>query len=246
MVFTSKSQMARVFSESWIAEHGYCLACESNRLVPTVANTQARDFECEACRHPYELKSSSRQFGTRVVDGAFSSMMRRIESAATPSFLLMRYSSAAVLDLFAIHHSFVTPEIIEKRKPLSANARRAGWVGCNILLTGIPPEGRVTILKGGLLTSPASGRKLFQASERLTHRSIAMRSWARAVLLCLHRLPNDSFTLEQVYGFESELAKIFPANKHVREKIRQQLQVLRDASLLLFEGRGRYRLVFEP
>ena len=42
---------------------------------------------------------------------------------------------------------FFSPEIIEKRKPLSDTARRAGWVGCNIVLKQIPQEGRIFIVK---------------------------------------------------------------------------------------------------
>jgi len=46
MDYTSKSQLARVFSERWVANYGFCLACESDKLVQTRANTEARDFEC--------------------------------------------------------------------------------------------------------------------------------------------------------------------------------------------------------
>jgi type II restriction enzyme len=41
---------------------------------------------------------------------------------------------------------------------------------------------------------------------------------------------------------ERSLAQLHPANRHVRDKIRQQLQVLRDLGLLEFVGRGKYRL----
>ena len=37
---------------------------------------------------------------------------------------------------------FFVPDIIEKRKPLAETARRAGWIGCNIVLKNIPNEGR--------------------------------------------------------------------------------------------------------
>jgi type II restriction enzyme len=37
------------------------------------------------------------------------------------------------------------------------------------------------------------------------------------------------------------LQKLHPANRHVRDKIRQQLQVLRDLGLIEFLGRGGYR-----
>ncbi|MGA2181250.1 MAG: hypothetical protein ABSH15_16930 [Verrucomicrobiota bacterium] len=42
--------------------------------------------------------------------------------------------------------------------------------------------------------------------------------------------------------FTRELEKLHPDNRHVRDKIRQQLQVLRDAGLLLHVERGEWRL----
>ena len=41
------------------------------------------------------------------------------------------------------------------------------------------------------------------------------------------------FTTAAAYAFTRELEKLHPDNRHVRDKIRQQLQVLRDAGLLL-------------
>jgi type II restriction enzyme len=38
------------------------------------------------------------------------------------------------------------------------------------------------------------------------------------------------------------LAKLHPANRNIRPKIRQQLQVLRDMGLVEFLGGGEYRL----
>jgi type II restriction enzyme len=59
---------------------------------------------------------------------------------------------------------------------------------------------------------------------------------------CVETLRRPEFTLEDVYSFEQDLAAIYPNNRHVRPKIRQQLQVLRDNGWLIFEGRGTYRL----
>jgi type II restriction enzyme len=42
--------------------------------------------------------------------------------------------------------------------------------------------------------------------------------------------------------FTRELGKLHPDNRHVKEKIRQQLQVLRDTGLLLHVERGCWRL----
>jgi type II restriction enzyme len=55
-------------------------------------------------------------------------------------------------------------------------------------------------------------------------------------------LGKAEFSLADVYAFESKLARLHPNNRHVRPKIRQQLQVLRDLGLLQFLGGGDYRL----
>ncbi|MGO9588076.1 MAG: hypothetical protein ACLP2Y_18010 [Limisphaerales bacterium] len=39
-----------------------------------------------------------------------------------------------------------------------------------------------------------------------------------------------------------ELEQLHPDNRHVRDKIRQQLQVLRDTGLLIHVESGRWRL----
>ena len=51
------------------------------------------------------------------------------------------------------------------------------------------------------------------------------------------------FTLEQMYKFEQILSIKHPENHHVRDKIRQQLQVLRDNGIIEFVGRGHYRKI---
>jgi type II restriction enzyme len=50
------------------------------------------------------------------------------------------------------------------------------------------------------------------------------------------------FQLDDVYAFENRLSQLYPNNRHVRQKIRQQLQVLRDQGYLDFVSRGYYRL----
>ena len=46
-----------------------------------------------------------------------------------------------------------------------------------------------------------------------------------------------------MYSFEGLLKKKFPNNNFIKDKIRQQLQVLRDKGLLEFKGNGIYRKI---
>lgn len=64
------------------------------------------------------------------------------------------------------------------------------------------------------------------------------RGWSLDVLRCVESLPSPVFTNEAIYVFEPELAKLYPGNRHIRDKIRQQLQVLRDRGLLKQPRRG--------
>jgi type II restriction enzyme len=51
----------------------------------------------------------------------------------------------------------------------------------------------------------------------------------------------NEFTLAEVYAQEAALARLHPQNLHVRDKIRQQLQCLRDLGFVEFLGGGSYR-----
>ena len=241
--YSSASQRARLMSEDWVARNGYCLACDSDRLRQTSTNTQARDFECIICGHPYELKSTLGRFGKQVADGAYSSMMRRIESSTAASFLLLEYSRVwTVSRFFAIHHLLITPSAIRARKPLSPSARRAGWIGCNIQLEQIPKEGRIDIVQLGEVIPKIDSRAQFSQNEKLLKLSIAERTWTVTVLRIIEKQQARTFTLAEVYANEAVLKVQFPANAHIKEKLRQQLQVLRDLGYVEFVSRGHYRL----
>jgi type II restriction enzyme len=136
----------------------------------------------------------------------------------------------------------ITETAVEARKPLAPSARRAGWIGCNILLPAIAIEGQISMIQGGVLQPKSFTRNAFARLENLSALSYKDRSWAATILNLLHRLPNRNFDLADVYKFNSELQRLFPNNKHIKPKIRQQLQVLRDAGILVFLGEGKYQL----
>jgi type II restriction enzyme len=239
--YTSNTQRARVVTEAWVSRNGYCLACDSDNLLPTVANTRSKDFICPKCSHGYELKSKRGAFGSRIPDGAFSAMMTTIREGRTPSFLLLEYSPMwEVRNLTAVHHSLVTQDCIEERKALGPQAQRAGWIGCNIILPKIAFDGRIPVVTDGNALIRETPRTAFGRLQFLSKLPSERRGWAASLLNLLRQLPGDRFSLSDAYDFEATLSKLYPANNNVRPKIRQQLQVLRDAGLIKFLGNGRY------
>jgi type II restriction enzyme len=239
--FNNPSQQARIVTEAWIAANAYCVACESDRLVATTANTKARDFECEHSGHPYELKSSASARGGKIVDGAFGSMMDRIQNGSAPNLLLMNYGPRwRINKLTVVHHMLLTETVIQKRKPLSVTARRAGWIGCNILLDEIPLEGKIEVISDGHFLPKADVRRLYALSERLSALPPSGRGWTALVLNELRKIGKPHFTIHDAYSMELRVSAKYPANRNVRPKIRQQMQILRDLGFLRFESRGQY------
>jgi phosphatidylserine/phosphatidylglycerophosphate/cardiolipin synthase-like enzyme len=67
-----------------------------------------------------------------------------------------------------------------------------------------------------------------------------LSGWKRSVFLALNQIKKPSFELRDVYAFEESLSREYPDNRFIKDKIRQQLQVLRDLGLLRFHGGGKY------
>jgi hypothetical protein len=68
-----------------------------------------------------------------------------------------------------------------------------------------------------------------------------LKGWNKAVFDIIDCFKNDQFILNDVYFHESYLKKVFPKNNHVKAKIRQTLQNLRDLGLIEFIDSGCYR-----
>ena len=64
------------------------------------------------------------------------------------------------------------------------------------------------------------------------------RGWTLDVLNAVGSLGKTEFTTADVYSFARELEALHPDNRLVKDKIRQQLQVLRDMGLLIHVERS--------
>ena len=141
-----------------------------------------------------------------------------------------------------IPRMFFSESVVEKRNPLAPEARRAGWVGCNILLSEIPADGKITVVSAGVPVQKDTVRSEFSRVKELAKVPPSLRGWTLDVLSAIRRLGKRDFSLQELYEFESDLSALHPKNENVRPKIRQQLQVLRDLGLLHFGARGIYHI----
>lgn len=244
--YKSSSQKIRVLSEDWVDRQIFCPNCGHANIDKYESNRPVADFYCVYCGEDYELKSKRSNIGKRIVDGAYEKMIERIGSDNSPNFFLLSYSleTLQVLNFLVIPKHFFVPNIIERRRPLAATARRAGWIGCNILLQNIPHSGKIFFVKDQqekprhkILTDWQ--KTLFLREEK----EVSAKGWLLDVMRCIDRLGKREFSLTDVYAFVDELARLHPDNRHVKDKIRQQLQILRDRGYLDFVSPGFYCLV---
>src|SRR5712671_2214400 len=154
-------------------------ACESPRLDVALRNTVAVDYFCPACDSPFQLKSQSRPFGSKIVDAAYSEMKRAILEDRTPNLFVLHYDldAWAVRTILLVPHFAFALSAVERRKPLAATARRAGWVGCNILLDKIPIHARISVVSEGTPLAPREVRSSYNRLRPLEKLQVEKRGW---------------------------------------------------------------------
>lgn len=243
--YKSNSQKIRVITETWVKNNMFCPCCGNSYINHFANNRPVADFFCSSCGEEYELKSKSGSIASKVNDGAYTKMIERIESANNPNFFFLHYnlSDMRVKNLIMVPKYFFSADIIEKRKPLADTAQRAGWVGCNIVLEKIPEYGKIFIVKDEVEQPVNEVISKARRKNFVSQYSVDAGSWTVDVLDCVNMINSRNFTLKQMYQFEELLSSKHPENHHIREKIRQQLQILRDRGIIEFNGRGHYHKI---
>ena len=241
--YKSPSQIARVLTEDWFKRNMYCPSCGRKNLTQTEANSKVEDFYCDDCLAQYELKSRKKKtkgIGRTILGSEYYTMMKRIHDADKPDFFLLTYDNNQVRNLVLIPKEFFVPGIVIKRKPLNADAKRAGWTGCLIDLTSIPEDGKIWIIRDSVETDHRIVLDSYRKIKSLPLTTMGSRKWLVDILQCVDKLGAE-FTLNDMYAFTETLQSQHPRNKNIQAKIRQQLQILRKKGLLIFTKRGHYK-----
>ena len=171
-------------------------------------------------------------------------MIERINSRNNPNFFFLTYSKTLTVSNFLIiPKQFFTNEIIIKRPPLSDTARRAGWVGCNLDMSKIADAGKIFLIKDTKIIARETVKEVFNKTLFLRTKDNESKGWILDLMHCVDSIQKEDFTLEEVYKFEERLKLKYPNNNFIKDKIRQQLQILRDKNIIEFVGRGKYKKV---
>ena len=199
--YESASQSARVWTERWVRE--FLIAPTAARHV--LINTPPISLPPISFAAPAARTTNSRvqknKFSAKVLDGAFQSMCERVAATNNPNLLLLNYDlkSFAVTNLFVVPKQFFVREVIEERKPLASTARRAGWIGCKILLNEIPDAGKIFFVRNGRLEPKNSVLEQWQRTLFLRQQEADARGWLIEVMKCVELIGKPEFRLDDVY-----------------------------------------------
>lgn len=245
IAYTNNSQKIRAMSEPWTSDNIFCPNCGS-KLSELENNKKASDFLCKNCLENYEQKASKHKFKNKVISSEYYSLINRLQAIDKPHFFFLHYIEGifSVNDFFVVPKYFFVSEIIEKRKPLSISARRAGWTGSNILFSKIPNSGKIYYIEDWKQISKDKILEKWQKTAFLKKiKKDSFKWWILDIMNCIESLEKNEFTLNEIYTFEKDLKILHPENKNIRPKIRQQLQFLRDKNYLDFLEKGKYRVL---
>lgn len=242
--YSSNSQIARILTENWVKENSYCPCCGNLPLNEYENNRPVADFFCNRCSEEFELKSKNGTLTNTITDGTYSTMIERINSKQNPNFFFLTYTKHwSVSNFLIIPKQFFTTDIIIKRKPLAETARRAGWIGCNIDISNIAEAGKVFLVKDSKLIDQNVVEILFKKTLFLRSQSAISKGWILDIMACVDSIKKEEFTIDEVYRFENKLKIKYPNNNFIKDKIRQQLQILRDKGIIDFVDRGIYKKI---
>ncbi len=136
--YASASQIARVAIEAWVARNVECWRC-GTPLIPLPANARLKDVVCQNALHDVQVKGIGGIAGDSLTGAAFGPMAERLAVGALPDYLIVSYDrlrSVVVLAEF-VDGASLDAERLKARKALSERARRAGWIGSTIDLSGL-------------------------------------------------------------------------------------------------------------
>jgi type II restriction enzyme len=237
---------ARGVVETWGEHNLYCPNCASPKLAQPASDTSDDDLACPDCRLAFQLKGQKTRLGATIADGSYETMLHTVSSDNVPGYYFMHYDVATwtVRDVLLVPGFAIPPSAVEKKK---------GSKSCSLVLNRIPLDARipiVTTIKASrvgdteciMISRMEEVRAKFRRVKPLADIPAKQRALALDILSVIRRLKKTDFTSADLQPFERELKKLHPGNRQMRDKIRQQLQVLRDMGFLAQPERGVWHL----
>jgi len=132
---------SRIYGEAceyWISDNYACPACSVGALEKLTANEKSVDHRCNGCDELFQVKAHKKSFEKRdgtigFIGAEYRTTLSSLEEEKKWNLILVEYDkeSSQIKKVGTVFKEDITKDNIIPRKPLSKNARRAGWQGCN-------------------------------------------------------------------------------------------------------------------
>lgn len=240
--YRSPSQRVRVMTEFWTWENVFCPSCWY-QIIHHTNNRPVADFYCKSCSEDFELKSKkSINLWNIVPDWAYGTMIERLESSTNPSFFFLTYKqNLEISNFLVIPKFFIRSENIIKAPRVLKD--RWEYLMCNISLLGIPESWKIFYIQDWKEIKKDIILDSWKKTCFLGNQKWETKWWLLDIIDCIEKLWKKDFSIDEMYNFKDLLKVKHPQNNFIEDKIRQQLQVLRDKWYLEFVRRGRYRVL---
>tara|TARA_B100000767_G_C19705943_1_gene510538 strand:+ start:818 stop:1285 length:468 start_codon:yes stop_codon:yes gene_type:complete len=132
-------------AEIYSYENIKCVNCNELNWFECVTNEKSKDLVCKTCGQKYQIKcknTTEKSYDNikknnifKTVGAEYNTTLKSIDYQIDYIIILYEKVEKSILDIIHIKSSNITSDNIIPRNPLSDNARRAGWQGCNLHFT---------------------------------------------------------------------------------------------------------------
>jgi hypothetical protein len=144
---TARQQLGEK-GEAMVSRHVACPRCNRpHHLAKLQRNFQCADLICKFCGYLAQVKAATipgSEFPDRLLGAAWGPQHEQIIAGIYHGLYLVGFSPSSRLiriDYVPAHILQTTPEVFEPRRPLSPEAKTAGWQGFYYNLTKLPAIG---------------------------------------------------------------------------------------------------------
>lgn len=135
-------QALGTWGEQLVAKRCECPKCKRAKTLKLLPpNFKCADLICDFCGFLAQVKTMSvpavSPLPKQVLGAAWGPQRERMESGIYfPLFLVLKAPAAQAI--YYLPTDFQSPALFSARKPLSSEAKRAGWQGFTYVLAAIP------------------------------------------------------------------------------------------------------------
>tara|TARA_B100000683_G_scaffold151492_2_gene146609 strand:+ start:173 stop:679 length:507 start_codon:yes stop_codon:yes gene_type:complete len=146
-LWKSNSRIIGRAAEIYSCEKIKCVKCNETNWLECNVNAKSKDKICKKCGKNYQIKCkkiTEKSYNDIKKNGEFETIgaeynttMKSIQDEIDYIIFLYRPVNFIIVDIIHVKSENITCHNIIPRKPLSNNAKRAGWQGCKLHFTDI-------------------------------------------------------------------------------------------------------------